>query len=545
VEDRLLNPKPGGVRALVLAFGVYLALTLGLAAARGAFSSDLCAFEDEPAHVVTGLMVRDWVRAGFPAPLAYAHDYYLHYPKVALGQWPPAFYVVQGLWMLLFGASTFSLIGLMGTLTAGVATLVFAALRRSTGAWAAAIGGLLFLALPSVQAYGAMVMTEAQLALLCTAALLSFGRYLDGGRARDALLFGLLAGCAALTKGNALALAGVPPLATLLTGRWDRWRRPALWGAAGLVILLAAPWYATTLGISQGSWVGGREPSGEYARAALTFYGRGLRALGGVALLVGAGLGAWRGLRSEGGRGVSAALIAWPPSLLLLHGVVPSSLDERHLILLAPALCILAVRGAVGLGRPGPRNAGLAAGLLVALVLLERAELPRKEWHGFTDIAVELQEEPIFNGRAILVVSDVAGEGALVAAAALADDVGRPSRYVLRASKALARSDWVGRGYSLRFEDAEALAAWFEFVPVAVILQDLAPRQDQRFAHHEQVAEALALHPERWQADEPRDLVKNGVRHPGALRVWRRVGMVGKPHNLDADWLLGRELPGF
>jgi hypothetical protein len=54
----------------------------------------------------------------------------------------------------------------------------------------------------------------------------------------------------------------------------------------------------------------------------------------------------------------------------------------------------------------------------------------------------------------LLVVSDAGGEGALVAAAAF---LGKERLSVSRASKLLASSDWLGRGYRLNFESPEDL----------------------------------------------------------------------------------------
>ncbi|MDA1264501.1 MAG: glycosyltransferase family 39 protein [Planctomycetota bacterium] len=523
-------------------FATFLVVTVALDLWRGAFSADLCGWEDEPAHVVTGIMFRDWILAGCPSPMAFAEDYYLHYPKVAIGQWPPVFYGVQALWTLVFGASTVSLVLLMACLTAGVASLIHASLRHECGPGAAICAGLLWLALPLVQAYGAMVMTEVVLALLCFGAVLAFGRFLDGGRRRDLVCFAALAVLACLTKGNALALALLPPLATLLAGRWDRWRRRDLWVAGGAVALIVAPWYALTLGITQSTWVGGGGPSGSYASAAVTFFGRELVRLGGWAFLVAAAYGAVRSLAVSADRGRVAAVVAWPPSLLLVHGLVPSSLDARHLVLLAPALVWLGVR-ALATHTPSPRRRAVAAVVLLGAVLIERGEVPAKAWQGYSGLARELAQDEVLDGRAILIVSDVSGEGAFVAALAQAGGGDRPAHLVFRASKALARSDWVGRDYELRFESVAELATWLDEVPVAAIVQDRAPLARQRFPHHELVAEALLSYPDRWVREAPRDVTKDGVEHPSALVVWRRRGQVERPVGQDLTWLLGREVP--
>jgi len=56
-------------------------------------------------------MVYDYL-AGVPKenPLAWAENYYLHYPKVAIGQWPPGYHVMEALWSLVWGPSRASAI---------------------------------------------------------------------------------------------------------------------------------------------------------------------------------------------------------------------------------------------------------------------------------------------------------------------------------------------------------------------------------------------------------------------------------------------------
>src|SRR5690606_26597094 len=58
-----------------------------------------------------------------------------------------------------------------------------------------------------------------------------------------ALLFGLAASAALLTKGLGGSLAVVPMLATAACGRWTLLRRWDFWMPAGVVALLAGPWY--------------------------------------------------------------------------------------------------------------------------------------------------------------------------------------------------------------------------------------------------------------------------------------------------------------
>ncbi len=77
-----------------------IAVQIGLGAYHLEFSSD------DASHYVTGLMIRDWLASGaYRDPMGYAVAYHAHYPVLGLGLWGPAFYGVEALWSLLFGAS--------------------------------------------------------------------------------------------------------------------------------------------------------------------------------------------------------------------------------------------------------------------------------------------------------------------------------------------------------------------------------------------------------------------------------------------------------
>ena len=122
----------------------YFFFCLALPWAAGAYRSGFGANADEPAHYVTGLMVRDYIAQFFPGPpMAFAQSYYLHYPVVALGHWPPMFYILQAFWTLAAPVSYASLLLLMAALTLCTAATLHQ-LMREGGLFA----GVLFAALP-------------------------------------------------------------------------------------------------------------------------------------------------------------------------------------------------------------------------------------------------------------------------------------------------------------------------------------------------------------------------------------------------------------
>src|SRR5580698_9640953 len=85
---------------------IFLAVAIALQGTGGAWNNDFGSNSDEPAHFVSAVMLRDFLLGGELAhPMAFAKLFYLHYPKVAIGQWPPFLYVVLGSWMVVFGVS--------------------------------------------------------------------------------------------------------------------------------------------------------------------------------------------------------------------------------------------------------------------------------------------------------------------------------------------------------------------------------------------------------------------------------------------------------
>src|SRR5215471_5652765 len=71
---------------------VLFGLALFLQWLGGAYHNEFAGYPDEGAHFVTGLMLRDIVAQRQLTSLQqFAENYYLHYPKVALGHWPPFF----------------------------------------------------------------------------------------------------------------------------------------------------------------------------------------------------------------------------------------------------------------------------------------------------------------------------------------------------------------------------------------------------------------------------------------------------------------------
>jgi len=577
----MMKNEPRGLKILALALLVGALVTM-FHYGSGSRGSELGSHPDEAAHFITGLMVRDYLASGFhESPLRYADEYYRHYPKIGLGVWPPVFYVAQAVWTLVIPAGAAgpvnSVLWLMAALGLGLGVMTGWWLWREYGWIEAVTGATLLTALPLVQQYSNMVMAEMLSALLMFAAAGFFARYLEGAEWRGAVGFGVCAGLAVMTKGTGLALAGVPVVAIVLTGRYELLRRASLWVAALLVAGIAGPWTWHFRNQGRGGWEE-PSPSVHFTKAAIGFYGREMCvALGGVLAVLavaGAVFVLWRGRRKPemaiGTRPPTDPGLPLPPprrlaipaivvcSLALVAAVwifqcvTPVGLEARHLMPAMPALIVLAMAGlnamitqGRGRERQGLRLAA-AAGVLAVFfgwpavwrpagpapgygslgngVAVSPFRVPRKEWGGFGGAADRAYRPSHETDRTdgterILVASDARGEGMFIAEVA-ARDTHRPSHTVERASKVMASSTWSGGTYEQFYHTPGEVLAALAHEGITMVVLDSSSAAVP--AHQKLLAEALDAPGSGFSVTQSATAVRDGRETPGAIRVYSR-----------------------
>lgn len=513
----------------------------------GAHTSEFGGHPDEAAHYVTGLFVHDalallprCVRERSAAPLKTFVDqndprgFYAHYPKVALGVWPAGFYLVQSAWTFAFGAGRLAIILLMAALASVLAVQLFSALREEYGAWLAAIAALAWLSLPlNIEHFG-LLMAEMLTAIFMFGAALAWGRFLDGERARDALLFGALAGCAIMTKGTGVALALMAPLALVLAGRLRLLARPALWGGALLTALIAGPWtwFFRNAGRDKGGWLEA-SPSWDFTREAAPYYLGKLGIALGVLLLVLFGIGVLvKVLRPGERRGVWAAAGALVAAVLTFQLVMPVGLEARHLLSALPAALMFAVAGLDAIrdafrhsrGLPADERTPLALAcctlILAAGVWVAHRTAPpdAKRWSGFAPMAEAVLKDPNVKTRPVLVCSDAAGEGMFISEVAMRDQ--HPGVTVLRASKETAAMDWAGRGVRTKFKDDDELAAWIRQRGIGCIVVDASMDEEKRGPHHDQLIALCENRGDTFWAASSSPVTRGGAARAKPVRLY-------------------------
>ncbi|MCU0244955.1 MAG: glycosyltransferase [Bryobacter sp.] len=473
----------------VASFGVVMG-------AGGAFTAEYDGYPDESAHFMTGLMIRDYLLTWPPAPpLRYAEQYYLHYPKVAFGHWPPLFHTVAAVWWLFVPPSRVTALLLVGGFGfAGALTVYW--IGRGVASRGVALGtALLMVATPVFQQSIAMVMSDSLSLFLGAQFLWSMIRHLDEWQGAPRMRLGLWCLGALLVKGTGLVLLGAAIVGILLGSRWLAW-----WGRNGLQVLLvavapAAVWYVFQEQLLGGtaSWAG----IGSVKPWAIPLL---LNAAGPVvgALAVLAGL---RGMWEGDAHGTAAGSVLL--SAAAVSYVLRAMNEPRHFLVAMPALAFLAMTAIYGLWR-WRRYAGVAA--LGGVLLTFPWTLYQQQPAGFRKLISELSLPER------MLVSTGAGfdEGSLVAL--VAEREARPGSTIARAIKMLAQASWVGTRYRLMTRTPEEVVQVLDRYGINVVVAAGTGLTTEDRPHHRLVMEALGTNP-NWRP----------CAESGKIRAYRRV----------------------
>lgn len=534
----LLNRKNITRTAIVIA-GLFI-FAFSLYTAVGVFDSEFGAYGDEGMHYVTGLMIRDFVLSpgSWSDPIGFAKQYYLHFPKVGLGNWPPGFPILQTVWTLPFGDSRRSMLTFMTLLAVLLAYLVFRSALPRHGWILALFGAGILIAAPLTQSHAAMVMAEILLAIVSYLAMLAFWRFLESDSWSDAVWFGLLTSAAILIKGNAWDLVLMTGIVLVFAGRLRVLLNIRFWTAAVIIGILCVPYTLLTMQIVRQGWNSGSGfvPAIMYVRSfvvhmryAAEIYGYPLTAIALVGMVYG-----WR-TRELFWRTALGYVVA----VLLFHVMVPTSFEPRKLFQLVPALALFAVAGLDALAQMIPqrlpaRPVVCAAGaLLFAVSGFARLE-PFNP--GFGPMVERILSEPSSRQTATLISSNayfLDCEAGIIAEWMERDR--NPATYLVRGTKLLARFTTQGPMlYQAVSEEPEQIRRILQSVPISTVILHTMHSRRNSYPHHEILRKALEAHPEEWERVYANS--RTTVHQVHDLEVYRqRKDVQGIPVRLTVD----------
>ncbi len=476
----------------------------------GIYQSELSHHPDESAHVVTSLMIHDYVKTGIgTSPLRFAEDYYVHYPKVAFGIWPPLFHSTAALWMLLFTRTQPSLLIFIAFQCALCASMLAVFSRRLLPPLAAFGLGLWMILLPAFQNASSVIMVDIFLTIMEFLAMMLLVEFFRSGSMKDAIWFAICTSLAMLTKGNANALVLCGVFMLLLTRQFAILTKPAIYVAALIIVLVGGPWQVITLRLFKDTI-----PLSQITLSRLWTMFAGYTEILVLRLSLPVFLLALVGLAAEcvpmllGRRKDSQTLeCAGAASLLLavlaFHCIATNSNpDDRYILPALPFFLLFAAFGIRFIASIMPFRAlsfAARSAVLTVLTLGWFAKttfvIPHRPQMGFQEFADLLLPSRV-SDEAVLVCSDVWGEGALITAFALGDRE-HHEHIVLRGSKVLSENIWItGGSYSPLFHSSAELEQYLESVPVDAIVSDLSETiwpQDREI-----VTQTLRANPDKW-----------------------------------------------
>jgi Dolichyl-phosphate-mannose-protein mannosyltransferase len=513
----------------IVAFAALLGFIVALQFLGGAYASGFGGYPDEPAHMVTSLMVRDFIAGlDFRHPLQFAQQYYYHYPKVAIGHWPPVFYGALGTWFLIVGASRSSALMFIAIVATATATIIYFTGKRLMGRWAGIFAAVLFVASPLVQESSAEVMIEHPVTLGMLVSTLCFARFAKTGRIGDGVAFGTISAAAILTDGDAWALALVPGVTVALTNRWYLLRHPGLWLSAVPVLVACVPWYIFTLHMRNGTWVGSTGSSWVQAIPAFSW---SISLAVGFPILIFAFIGVWTTIIHVTSR--TKVVPEWPAlaglaiGTLILHCVTPVGFDARYMMTLLPSIVLFSSAGVDDIAHRlsarlpiGIVQIGLAVALM-ALFSLDSFALPiRLRNNGYARLVGDVMARVSNVPQIWLISSGSTGEGGLVTAVALNE--GHPKSYVLRGKQILAGGDWLWNSTEDRFDTPAKLARLLDDMHVTIIVIDDQIPSGQRRPYQDHLQELMAHEGKKWELIEAYPQIQDETVFPNSLHVYAR-----------------------
>ncbi len=518
---------PESARRSLLIAVIYLTVILAIQWSVGAFRGEQGIYSDDAAHFMNGLLLRDYIAEGLGEnPVSFAEEYYESYPKIAPGMWPPLFHVGLGLFLLpQWPPHTAALVLLAGIVAWGAWRLyrivcLFAS--RTTGF----LIGLLFLSTPVVVALATSVMLDSVVAVFALEATYWLAVFMRSEQRKHAALFGLFTALCCLTKGNGISLVFAPFAAIVLTGRFDLLRRAGLYVAAAIVVVLAVPPLIITYRLDAA--IGDFGPvTVEIALARLAYYSTHLwRQLGPSATVL-AAIGVvstiirGRRWREDAPFPIAAGLAALVAGSFIFHTLNPHLVaSPRYMTLTVAPLYGLAAVGLLAAGRfiAGSRRQSIHASLLGVMVVttfFARPPLAVRKPFGYGDIVNHIQNRESIAGKRILIVSDEAGEGALVTDVATRRLSPRPA--IVRGSKLLGTDNWNGHDFTMRFSSAQEIIQELEDLHVKYIVID-SSRESQDLPYFGLIKDLVQSHEDRIQLEYYNSVDnRNGPTRPLAL----------------------------
>lgn len=199
---------------------------------------------DETRHAMNGVFVLDFLH-DLPLrwPLQYAEEYYGKYPALAIGHWPPGFYLVEAAFFAVFGISPW--VSRLAILPFAILGAVFwyRIAREFASVEVAFASTVIYACLPSVLIYEKATMLEIPVLALSLGAIYFWILLLRKQCKRNVYLTAFFSVAALLTKPTAVFLFVFFVLHLVILKKWRLLNWIHTYIALAGAFLLVVPWY--------------------------------------------------------------------------------------------------------------------------------------------------------------------------------------------------------------------------------------------------------------------------------------------------------------
>lgn len=483
---------------------------------------------DAAKHYTSGVLVFDYLREGLGSrPVSFAESFEVRYPLVGIGQWPPMYYAIQGLFYFLAGPFIRSAQALSALTAAILAFVVFVILRRRTGSRIALLGAAVFLATPLIQSAAWEVMSDLLTGFFVFLAIIAFARLLDRpGDWKAAVAFVAYAIASVLSKGSAWALGPFFLLAPLLCRRNRFFASRWFLGPLLVVVLSGSVFYlvAARTGIGYpihfshylGVGLGHRFST---LRQVLAF-APGILITTSIAGAIVAFRARWRLGDESFSQTLSLAAAAWVLSQLLFLFILPMTPEPR---VLTPALAPVAVLTACLMQWLEAAFGAITPALAGAIIVASCIGNPISRVDGFRDAANRMPY-PADGALIMVAANDWGGEEEIITERLSHDRSHRD--VILRGTHVLADVDAARKDQPL-FTSAEAVRTYLLQMPVRFIVLGSPPYD---FAFLPLLDKAVTDDPKDFHLIAQVPLVAEPSGKPiGALRIFENPA--GRNHH--------------
>ena len=501
----------------------------------GAWRDDFSATGDEASHFTSAVSMSSFYTSGeMLHPYGFASQYYLHYPKVAFGKWPPVFYFLSGIWFLIFSPSRFTGMLFIGFEVTLLGLTVFWVGSRLLSPMLAFLAAITVVLTPFFALHSTIFMLEPQTATLGLLSLMAFLAVLDNRGWKAGVLF-VLATCACiLTKANGWALLISAGLGYL----WLRKdvRTPLLAVAGWLLATVAVcfPFYYLFVhAMSDGNTES--KPTLQFTLEAVPTYLKASMEVLGIAVcalyLLRLFLCARGSYTQREHRPLIVLLVTWTMGPFLFQSIVPASFEIRHLAIAFPCVVLLAFAALAQLLEGYGQKVAIGAG--VALLLLTIPWTMPDRYSELFRIAAPgiVSKLSSSTNKAVLLSSNGPGEGRLIACMAALDP--KAKLFCVRATKLIVDTDWGAQDYHLLVNTKEEVLKKLDSVPVGyVAIHDMGR---VGLPHYALLRDAVLSDPEHWRLTK----VLESVPVPGVketLSIYENSANIAMPvTNLTLD----------